>query len=159
MGENTAPVTCTATSVRIVRCVVREIQSARRTRRGPLSSGLPASAVSIVHGPQDRPDNMLLVGSSRAAARAAPAVLLSFINTSPSEAVRLSVKLAGRTPTSMAGTILTAPPLAACAEFRGAVLKGKIVEVTVPARSLVVLTVHQRAAPARPASVKRPRAM
>jgi alpha-L-arabinofuranosidase len=133
--------------------------------------------VSIHHGPPGRSENVLLVGATRSAGRATPAVLLSFINTSPSEAVRLSVKLAGRTPTSMAGTILTAPPVEArnetgrhdavplpaaqpVAPFRGAVLKGKVVQITVPARSLVVLTVHQHATAAtRPVAQRRSTAM
>lgn len=109
-------------------------------------------------------ENILLVSASRRVTPAAAAVLLSFINTSPSEAVKLSVRLAGRTPASMAGTILTAPPLAASGDaarddgpaskaalpvpFHGAVLKGKVVEITVPARSVVVLTVHQQVAAA-----------
>ena len=65
--------------------------------------------------------------------------------------MKLSVKLAGRPPKSMAGSVLTAPPMGARvgfealnvpqpAAFHGAVLNGKIVEITVPARSVVVLT-------------------
>lgn len=96
-------------------------------------------------------ENILLVSASRKVAPDTPAVQLSLVNTSLSQAVKLSVKLAGRPPKSMAGTVLTAPPMGARgglaalnvpqgAPFRGAVLKGKIVEVTVPARSVVVLT-------------------
>jgi alpha-N-arabinofuranosidase len=103
-------------------------------------------------------ENVLLVSASRRTAPDAPAVLLSLVNTSPFQAVKLSVKLAGRRPTSLVGTILTAPLLAlrkdagrqrpaqshsvAPSAFQGAVLKGKVVEVTVPARSVVVLTVQ-----------------
>jgi hypothetical protein len=156
-----------------------------RTRRSSLSPEAPAPAVSVLRWPPGQGasgvfemfsaretsrlaswkpeagtgtyENVLLVSASRRVTPAAPAVVLSFVNTSPSEAVKLSVKLAGRMPRSMAGTILTAPPLTACAEFRGAVLKGKIVEITVPARSVVVLTVNQpmaatRREPARRAS-------
>ena len=137
---------------------MHRIVTPRRTRRGPLPPDASGASVSIVHGPPGSAESLLLVGASRAAAPT-PAVLLSFVNTSPSDAVKLSVKLAGRTPTSMAGTILTAPPLAACEEFRGAVLKGKVVEITVPARSLVVLTVHQHATATRLGSAKRARAM
>ena len=108
----------------------------------------------------DSPDgeNVLLVSSSRRTAPDPPGILLSLVNTSPSQAVRLSVKLAGRTPTSVTGTILTAPPTAprkpvastergalspsGSSAFRGSVLKGKVVEITVPATSVVVLTVQ-----------------
>lgn len=63
--------------------------------------------------PTDSPDgeNVLFVSASRRAAPDTPAVLLSLVNTSPSEAVRLSIKLAGRAPKSLAGTILTAPSM------------------------------------------------
>ena len=65
--------------------------------------------------------------------------------------MKLSVKLAGRAPSSVSGSVLTAPRVAARgdfealnvpppAAFHGAVLKGKIVDITVPARSVVVLT-------------------
>jgi hypothetical protein len=103
-------------------------------------------------------ENVLLVSASRRTAPETPAVWLSLANTSPFQAVKLSVKLAGRTPSSVTGTILTAPPLTsrknlgrkrsceahsgAPSAFRDAVLKGKVVEITVPARSVVVLTVQ-----------------
>jgi hypothetical protein len=103
-------------------------------------------------------ENVLLVSASRRTSPDAPAVVLSLANTSPWQAVRLSVKLAGGTPSSVAGTILTAPPITARdalgrrrsagsppngpRAFRGAILKGKVVEITVPARSVVVLTVQ-----------------
>jgi alpha-N-arabinofuranosidase len=95
-------------------------------------------------------ENILLVSATRAEAPET-AVQISLVNTSQSQAVKLSVKLAGRPPKSMAGSVLTAPPMGArigCealnvpepAPFHGAVLNGKIVEITVPARSVVVLT-------------------
>ena len=103
-------------------------------------------------------ENVLLISSSRRAAPGPTGTLLSFVNTSPSQAVRLSVKLAGRTPKSVTGTILTAPPATpnkpeartgpdgsnpdGLSAFRGSVLKGKVVEITVPATSVVVLTVQ-----------------
>jgi alpha-L-arabinofuranosidase len=96
-------------------------------------------------------ENILLVSASRRVAPDTPAVQLSFVNTSLSQAVKLSVKLAGRAPKSMAGSVLTTPPTAKRdgfeatnvpqpAAFHGAVLKGRVVEITVPARSVVVLT-------------------
>jgi hypothetical protein len=119
-------------------------------------------------------ENVLLVSASRRSGPDAPAVLLSFVNTSPFQAVRLSFKVAGRTPKSVAGTILTAPRMAPRtavvnkryevpkvvqpAVFRGAVLNGKTVAITVPARSVVVLTVdQQRSAPLRSGLATRPR--
>jgi alpha-L-arabinofuranosidase len=107
--------------------------------------------------PSAEQENVLLVSASRRAAPETPAVRLSFVNTSPSQAVKLSVKLAGRTPHALTGSVLTVPsltadaivdaapaaePTAEPAAFHGAVLKGKVVEITVPARSLVVLTVQ-----------------
>jgi alpha-L-arabinofuranosidase len=96
-------------------------------------------------------ENILLVSASRRVAPETPDVHLSLVNTSLSQAVKLSIKLAGRARTSVAGRVLTAPPMAAhvrfealkppeAAPFHGAVLKGKIVQITVPARSVVVLT-------------------
>jgi hypothetical protein len=101
-------------------------------------------------------ENVLLVSASRRVAPDTPAVLLSLVNTSPLQAVRLSVKLAGRAPTSLTGTIVTAPPAASArprarqasgvprpigpSRFQGAVLKGKIVDITVPATSVVAVT-------------------
>jgi hypothetical protein len=108
-------------------------------------------------------ENVLLVSASRRVAPEAPAVVLSLVNTSAGQAVKLSLKLAGRAPTSLSGTILTAPALAApragartrpaaapraarARAFHGAVLTQKVVRITVPARSIVVLTVHQSGA-------------
>jgi hypothetical protein len=102
-------------------------------------------------------ENILLVSASRRVAPEIPAVLLSLVNTSPSQAVKLSLKLAGRTPTSLTGTILTVPETpprrgarqrsdasipAQPRPFDGAALTGKVVRITVPAQSVVVLTVQ-----------------
>jgi len=95
-------------------------------------------------------ENILLVSATRGAAPET-AAQISLVNTSLSQAVKLSIRLAGRAPTSMAGSVLTAPATAGrdgfeaanvpqTAAFDGAVLRGKIVEITVPARSVVVLT-------------------
>ncbi len=119
-------------------------------------------------------ENVLLVSASRRSAPDAPAVLLSFVNTSPCQAVRLSIRLAGRTPKLVAGTILTVPPMSPRTAvvnkryevssmvqptaFRGVVLNGKVVAITVPARSVVVLTVgQQRSVPVRSGTARRPR--
>ena len=104
-------------------------------------------------------ENVLLISSSRRTDPSPPGIVLSLVNTSPSQAVRLSVKLGGRrTPTSVTGTILTAPSMTThhalartrknalghvgSSAFGGSVLKGKVVEITVPATSVVVLTVQ-----------------
>jgi hypothetical protein len=114
---------------------------------------------SLESAPPDpeRGENVLLVSASRTATPDGPAVLLSLVNTSPGQAVKLSLRLAGPTPRSVTGTILTTPAgdgeaLARSGEstppqpamFCAAVLRGKTVDVTVPARSVVVLTVRQR---------------
>jgi hypothetical protein len=102
-------------------------------------------------------------------------VLLSFVNTSPGEAVKLSLKLAGPAARSVAGTILTAPSLPGARSvapapaapaagqpvpFHGAVARGKVLEITVPARSVVVLTVRQdEPTPLRAVQTTRTRSM
>jgi hypothetical protein len=166
--------------VRIVRCDVRA------TRRGRRSAGDLPSEVSVLRWPTGHAadgvfemfsaeetgwfgstsatsrdpvdgENVLLLSASTRTDPDGRAVLLSLVNTSPHDAVRLSVKLAGPAPAAIAGTILTAPPLpihrpstrgAARVEaahrpraFHGATLEGKVVSVVVPARSVVVLTV------------------
>jgi hypothetical protein len=70
----------------------------------------------------------------------------------------LSVLLAGRPPTSVTGKVLMVPSATPCrtgprqghgprshagvSVFSGSILKGKVVEITVPATSVVVLTVQ-----------------
>jgi hypothetical protein len=161
---------------------MNRVLAARPARRGRRSPDARASTVSVLRWPAGRSadgvfemfsareagrlgplepesldsayarENILLVRATRRVAPNSPAVQLSLVNTSLSQAVKLSVKLAGHPPTSMAGSVLTAPPPMAAragfealdvpqpAAFHGAVLKGKIVEITVPARSVVVLT-------------------
>ena len=157
---------------------VLALRSARRGRRSP---DVRAATVSVLRWPAGRSadgvcemfsareadrfgslepesldaaygrENILLVSASRRVAPDTPAVQLSLVNTSMSQAVKLSVRLAGRPPKSVAGSVLTAPRTSAHdrldslnvpqpAAFHDAVLKGKIVEITVPARSVVVLT-------------------
>jgi alpha-N-arabinofuranosidase len=78
------------------------------------------------------------------------AVHLSLANTSPAQAVTLSVKLLGLTPKSVAGRVLTATAMSAHntfdapeavqpAAFGGAAVKGDTLEVKLPAKSVVVL--------------------
>jgi hypothetical protein len=125
---------------------VFELFSAREA--GRLGSAEPAPA-----GASYERENVLLVSASRRVGPDAPAVQLSLVNTSPLQAVTLSVKLAGRPPKSLAGTVLTVPAMAGDrafepsnvpqpSVFRDAVLKGRTVETTVPARSVVVLTLR-----------------
>ena len=78
---------------------------------------------------------------------------VSLANTSPTQGVTLTVKLAGVSPKSVAGRILTAPAMNAHntfeapdsvmpATFTGATLKGDALAVTLPAKSVVVLTLE-----------------
>jgi alpha-N-arabinofuranosidase len=78
------------------------------------------------------------------------AVSLSLANTSPAQAVTLTVKLAGLAPKSVTGRVLTAsatnahntfaaPDAVQPAAFSGAAVKGDTLEVKLPAKSVVVL--------------------
>jgi hypothetical protein len=176
---------------------MNRVLDARRPRRRRRSSDGLAPTVSVLRWPSDgstdgvfemfsaqqgvgfdspkpessdpaKGENILLVSASRRFAPDPPAVLLSFVNTSPSQAVKLSLKLAGRTPRSVAGTILRVPALSGRravvngrydtsnvvrpAAFRGAVLNGKVLAITVPARSFVVLTVDRTTTSPGPAA-------
>ncbi len=94
---------------------------------------------------------MVSVSATRAAD--APAVHLSLANTSPMQAVTVSVKLAGLAAKSVAGRVLTAPAMNAHntfsapnavqpAAFDGAAIKGDTLEVKLPAKSVVILTLQ-----------------
>ncbi len=91
---------------------------------------------------------MLSASATRAADGSA--VHLSLANTSPAQAVTLTVKLAGVSPRSVAGRVLTAPEMnthntfeapnsVQPAAFSGASIKGDTLEVNLPAKSVVVL--------------------
>ena len=91
-----------------------------------------------------------MVSASATRAADGSAIHLSLANTSPTQAVTLSVKLAGFTPKSVAGRVLTAPAMTAHntfeapnavqpAAFGGATVKGDMLEVKLPAKSVVVL--------------------
>ena len=84
-----------------------------------------------------------MVSASATRAADGSAVHLSLANTSPAQAVTLTVKLAGLTPKSVAGRVLTAPAMNAHntfeapnavqpAAFDGATLKGDTLEVKLP---------------------------
>jgi alpha-N-arabinofuranosidase len=77
-------------------------------------------------------------------------VHVSLANSSPTQAATLSVKLSGLAPKTVAGRVLTAPAMNAHNTFEtpnavqpsvfgGAVLKGGLLEVELPAKSVVVL--------------------
>jgi alpha-N-arabinofuranosidase len=94
-----------------------------------------------------------MVSASATRAADGSAVHLSLANTSPSQAVTLTVKLAGLAPTSVAGRVLTAPAMNAHntfeapdavrpAAFDGATLRGDALEVKLPAKSVVVLALR-----------------
>jgi alpha-N-arabinofuranosidase len=92
---------------------------------------------------------MVSASATRAADKSA--VHLSLANTSPVQAVTLSVKLAGVAPTSVAGRVLTAPTMNAHntfsaptavqpVAFDGASVTGDTVAIKLPAKSVVILT-------------------
>jgi alpha-N-arabinofuranosidase len=94
---------------------------------------------------------MLSASATRAADKSA--VHLSLANASPSQGVALSMKLAGLAAKSVTGRVLTAPAMNAHntfdapnavqpAAFSGASLKGDALEVALPAKSVVVLTLQ-----------------
>jgi alpha-N-arabinofuranosidase len=91
-----------------------------------------------------------MVSASATRAADGSAVHLSLANTSPAQALTLSVKLAGLAPKSVTGRVLTAPAMNAHntfaapdtvrpAAFDGAAVKGGTLEVQLPPRSVVVL--------------------
>ena len=92
---------------------------------------------------------MVSASATRAADKSA--VHLSLANTSPSQPVTVTVKLAGLAPKAVAGRVLTAPAMNAHntfaapdavkpAPFDGASIKGDSLEVKVPAKAVVILT-------------------
>jgi alpha-N-arabinofuranosidase len=92
-----------------------------------------------------------MVSASATRAADGSAVYLSLANTSPAQSVTLSVKLAGLAAKSVAGRVLTAPAMNAHntfdapnavqpAAFGGASLKGDTLDVKLPAKAVVVLT-------------------
>ena len=94
-----------------------------------------------------------MVSASATRAADGSAVHLSLANTSPVQAVTLTVKLAGLTPKSVAGRVLTAgamnahntfeaPNAVQPAAFGGAAVKGDTLEVKLPAKSVVVLALR-----------------
>jgi alpha-N-arabinofuranosidase len=91
-----------------------------------------------------------MVSASATRAADGSAVHLSLANTSPTQDVTVSVKLAGLAPRSVAGRVLTAtaidahntfeaPNAVQPAAFGGATLKGDMLEVKLPAKAVVVL--------------------
>ncbi len=91
-----------------------------------------------------------MVSASATRAADGSAVHLSLANASPAQAVTLSVKLAGVSPRSVAGRVLTAPEMSTHntfeapdavrpAAFSGAAVRGDTLEVNLPAKSVVVL--------------------
>jgi len=94
-----------------------------------------------------------MVSASATRAADGSAVHLSLANASPSESVALSVKLAGLTPKSATGRILTAtamdahntfdaPNAVQPTTFTGASLDGGTLRVKLPAKSVVILALR-----------------
>jgi alpha-N-arabinofuranosidase len=91
-----------------------------------------------------------MVSASATRAADGSAVHLSLANTSPAQPVTLTVKLAGLTPKSVTGRVLTAtamdahntfeaPNAVQPATFSGAAVKGDTLEMKLPAKSVVVM--------------------
>ncbi len=91
-----------------------------------------------------------MVSASATRAADGSAIHLSLANTSPTQGVTVNVKLAGFTPKSVKGRVLTgatmsahntfeAPNAVQPADFGGAAVRGDALEVKLPARSVVVL--------------------
>jgi alpha-L-arabinofuranosidase len=112
---------------------------------------LPVDLASpdYAYGQQKIP--MVSASATRAADKTA--VHLSLVNTSPSQLVTVSVKLAGVSPATVTGRVLTASTISAHntfdapdtvkpVPFSGASLKGDTVEVRLPAKSVVILTLR-----------------
>jgi alpha-L-arabinofuranosidase len=98
-----------------------------------------------------RQEKIPMVSASATLAADKSAVHLSLANTNPAQAVTLSVKLAGVSPASAAGRVLTAPVMSARntfdapdavrpVAFDGASLKGDTLEVRLPAKSVAIIT-------------------
>jgi alpha-L-arabinofuranosidase len=94
---------------------------------------------------------MVSASATRAADKSA--VHLSLTNSSPTQSVTLTVKLAGLPAKTVAGRVLTAaatnahntfeaPDVVKPAAFTGASLKGDSLEVRLPARSVVILALQ-----------------
>jgi len=94
---------------------------------------------------------MVSVSATRAADKSA--VHVSLANTSPAQAVTLSVKLTGLSPKTVSGRVLTAPAMNAHNTFEapdavkpvpfdGASITGDTLEVKLPAKSVVILALR-----------------
>lgn len=94
-----------------------------------------------------------MVSASATKASDGSAVHLSLANTSPAQAVTLAVALRGLAPKTVAGRVLTAaatnahntfeaPDTVKPAAFNGATLKGDSLEIKLPAKSVVILTLQ-----------------
>jgi alpha-N-arabinofuranosidase len=110
---------------------------------------LPVELQSPDYAFKDEKIPMVSASATRAADTSA--VHLSLANTSPTQAVTLSVKLAGVAPASVAGRVLTGPAMNAHntfpapnvvqpVAFDGASIKGDALEVKLPAKSVIILT-------------------
>ncbi len=120
-----------------------------KVHQGGTSLPIELQSPDYIFGQEKIP--MVSASATRAADKSA--VHLSLANTSPSQAVTLSVKLAGFAPRTVAGRVLTAPAINALnsfaapnavqpAAFGGASLKGETLDLALPAKSVVVLTLQ-----------------
>jgi alpha-N-arabinofuranosidase len=99
------------------------------------------------------PERIPMVSASATRAAGGSTVHLSLANTSPTQPVTLTVKLAGLAPKAVAGRLLTAaaidahntfeaPNAVQPAAFGGASVRGDTLEVKLPAKSVVVLALN-----------------
>jgi alpha-N-arabinofuranosidase len=93
------------------------------------------------------------VSASATRAADASATHLSLVNTHPSQSVVVSVTLAGMTAKTVGGRVITAqamdahntfaaPDAVKPEPFTGATLKGDVLEVVLPAKAVVILTLQ-----------------
>jgi alpha-N-arabinofuranosidase len=98
-------------------------------------------------------DRIPMLSASATRAAGGSAIHLSLANSNPTQAATLTVKLAGVTPKAVSGRVLTAqamdahntfeaPNAVQPAAFSGATVKGDTLEVKLPAKSVVILTLN-----------------
>jgi alpha-N-arabinofuranosidase len=118
-----------------------------KVHQGGTSLPIELTAPDYAFGQKKIP--MVSASATRAADKSA--VYVSLVNTSPSQPVTLSARLAGVSPKAVTGRILTAPAIDAHntfdapdtvkpIAFGGASVAGGSLTVTLPAKAVVILT-------------------
>ncbi len=99
------------------------------------------------------PDRIPMVSASATRAADASAIHLSLVNTHPSQPVTVTISLTGVAPQAVSGRLLTGPAINAHntfaapdavrpVAFTGATLRGAALDVALPPRAVVVLTLR-----------------